>query len=304
MLFGVAVVLAGCATGGSGRVADGRIDGGEFSRPGLRRAMVERRERAGVGPVVTERYGSGSAAQELDVYTRPGLRAAPVVVYVHGGAEFGGDKRFVGAKPATFLERGFVFVSTNYRLGAEGAHPNNAADVASAVMWVRANVARFGGDPDRVFLMGHSSGARLAALVATNERLLGAAGGSLPMLRGAVLVDSAQYDVARAIGSGTLSRQEAAAFERGFGRDPAVWREASAVTYVAPGKGIPPMLIAAADRGIAAAVSDGFAERLRGAGVRVVRVDAPEKSHSEINRDIGRAGDRVTGVIFAFLEGR
>ena len=333
-MFAVLLALAGCAAAQTGRFAnmdanaDGRVSRAEFPRPTLfnqfdgngdgvltrrelRRAVAQMRGRnAGATPdaqdsgptsPVTERYGNASASQNLDIYTRSGLRHAPVVIYIHGAAEFNGDKRFVGDKPKLFLGNGFVFVSTNYRLGSEAAHPQNAADVAAAVMWVRANISRYGGDPDRLFLMGHSSGARFAATVATDERLLQAVGGKLSMLRGVVLIDSAQYDVAKAIGSGELSQQETAAYGRAFGRDPKVWQDASAITHVASGKGIPPMFIAAADRGISREVSDDFADRLRAADVKVVRIDAPEKSHTQINRDIGVPGDQVTKAILSFL---
>ena len=91
------------------------------------------------------------------------------MVYVHGGGWKRGDKSRVGEKVEFFTGRGWVFVSVNYRLLPEGAHPANVNDVARALAWVHDHATDYGGDPDRLFLMGHSAGAHLAALVATSE---------------------------------------------------------------------------------------------------------------------------------------
>ena len=121
--------------------------------------------------------------QRLDVYALNDAKRAPVMVYVHGGGWRRGDKSAVGRKAQFFTGLGWVLVSTNYRLLPEGKHPTNVQDVAQALAWVHDHVAEHGGDPERIFLMGHSAGAHLAALVATDERHLKAAGKTLALLR-------------------------------------------------------------------------------------------------------------------------
>jgi triacylglycerol lipase len=103
--------------------------------------------------------------QKLDVFTAgPGARAPkPVVIFVHGGAFTGGDKHSssgplydnVGAWAA---RSGLVGVTINYRLAPKAAWPSGADDVGAAVAWVRENVSRYGGDPRRIYLWGHSAG--------------------------------------------------------------------------------------------------------------------------------------------------
>src|SRR4051812_2595987 len=103
--------------------------------------------------------------QLLDVYSPPDKSNAPVVVWVHGGGWMQGSKKEVDHKPAAFVEKGFVFVPMNYRFVPVVAMDAIVRDVAKSVGWVHANIRRYGGDPTRIFLMGHSAGAQLAALL-------------------------------------------------------------------------------------------------------------------------------------------
>jgi acetyl esterase/lipase len=110
----------------------------------------------------------------LDVYTPRDARRAPVVVYFYGGRWREGapaDYRFVGQALAA---QGFVAVLPDYRHYPRVKFPEFVHDAARAVRWTLQQVARYGGDPEQVFVMGHSSGAHLAALVALNPEYLGA----------------------------------------------------------------------------------------------------------------------------------
>lgn len=135
--------------------------------------------------------------QQLDVYVPdaalPGLR--PVVVFIHGGSWQSGSKeqyRFVGSGLA---ERGYIAVVANYRLNPEVRFPGFVADAAGAVAWTLRNIGRYGGDPGRVFVMGHSAGAHTAMLLALDRRYLAAEGTSPEQLRGAIGL-SGPYDFA------------------------------------------------------------------------------------------------------------
>lgn len=111
----------------------------------------------------------------LDLFVPNGIKSGErrkVVLYFHGGGWQHGDTprhRFVGRALAA---KGYVAAVSTYRLYPQVKFPAFMHDAAKAVAWVRANVARRGGDPGRVYLMGHSAGAHIAALLALDPRYL------------------------------------------------------------------------------------------------------------------------------------
>lgn len=113
----------------------------------------------------------------------------PVLVFVHGGAFVRGDKAMTpavyGNVPAEFARHGFVAVNVEYRLAPEAPWPEGAIDVRDAVLWLERNVGRWGGDPARMFLMGHSAACAHCATAAWDDRVRPA--GGLP-IAGLVLV--------------------------------------------------------------------------------------------------------------------
>ncbi len=276
----------------------------------MRRAGVRRNRAAEFDGVCHRdiRYAgdaeTGSPLQCLDVYTSEKAKAAPVMVYVHGGGWKRGDKRAVGRKAAFFVDSGFVFVSVNYRLLPEGRHPNNVDDLAAALGWVHDHVARYGGDPGAIFLMGHSAGCHLVSLVATDHRRLAKHGKSPAILRGVVANDTQTYDLPALIerAAGTALYRDV------FGTDPETQRDASPLHHVARGKHVPPFLILYS-AGIAPgrenpgwrAQAEAFAAALRDAGVHAEVVDASDRTHAEINQRLGDLEDDVTGRVMSFI---
>lgn len=254
-----------------------------------------------------EAEGVDPARLSLDVYA-PGAalpedaRGRPVMLFVHGGGWAFGDKRGVGRKPAFFTGAGWVLVATNYRFVPEGRHPVNVRDVARAIAWTREHVAEHGGDPDSIFLMGHSAGAHLAALVATDGRHLEAVGESLAAVRGVVLLDGAGYDVPWRMRNLGDVEEVANLYRRAFGDDEELWKDASPVTHVREDAGIPPFLVTyVAARRDAATAARRLAATLRRADVRADVLPARGKTHMTINRDLGAEDDDVTKHVHAFL---
>jgi len=100
--------------------------------------------------------------QVLDVYRHRDTTNAPVVIFVHGGAFVRGDKDIDGEVYANvlyyFARHGFLGINIEYRRAPEFSYPSGAQDVAAAVVWARANAHTHGGDPERIFLIGHSAG--------------------------------------------------------------------------------------------------------------------------------------------------
>jgi acetyl esterase/lipase len=123
--------------------------------------------------------------QRLDVYAPVKVTApAPVVVFFYGGAWRTGrraDYLFAGE---AFASRGLVAVIADYRLYPEVRFPDFVVDSAQAVRWTRENIARFGGDPERLFLVGHSAGAYNAAMLAFDPRYLRGVGLEPSAVRG------------------------------------------------------------------------------------------------------------------------
>src|SRR4051812_15979676 len=126
----------------------------------------------------------GHERQVLDVYSPKDAKNLPVVFWIHGGGWQAGDKTSVQLKPQVFVDKGFVFVSTNYRLLPSVDMGTIIRDVAKSIHWVHDHIAEYGGDPKRLFVMGHSAGAQLAALVCTDDRYLKAEKLSLAIIKG------------------------------------------------------------------------------------------------------------------------
>lgn len=267
------------------------------------------------GPVIAQaearrtfRYaqtpGAPAALQSLDLYPVAD-RNAPLVVFIHGGGWRIGDKQngAAGQEKATFFNaQGYAYASLNYRLSPEVQHPAHVEDVAAALAWLYDNAAAQGFDRNRIFIMGHSAGAHLAALVAVDPRWLGKFGKPLSIVKGVILLDGAGYDV---------TRQAPAVTQRGgflgemysgaFGTDPARWRDASPTLQIQRGHGIAPFLIVHASRPDSTSQSRALAARLRDVGVDARLFEARGYSHAQVNRRIGEPGEAVTREITGAL---
>ena len=130
-------------------------------------------------------YGANES-QKLDVVFPKASTPAPVVVFFHGGSWRWGVKDFYRDIGEEFAKEGVVFVLADYRLFPEVRFPSFVEDAAAAVKWTRDNVALYHGDPERIFLMGHSSGAHIVSHLAMNERYLTDVGGGFSWIKGAV----------------------------------------------------------------------------------------------------------------------
>ena len=149
----------------------------EIYRPHLARAA-----KAGVEVTRNIAYGA-DPRQVLDLYRPQAAAAAPVVVFVHGGAFVRGAKDVGGEVYANvlyyFARNGCLGINAEYRLAPQIVHPQGAADVGAVVGWAQANAARFGGDSRRIYLIGHSAGATLVATYACDPAARPAGGHGL-----------------------------------------------------------------------------------------------------------------------------
>lgn len=223
------------------------------------------------------------------------------MIYVHGGGWSAGDKKNVEEKPAAFNQAGYVFIAVNYRLLPEADIPAQAQDVAQAVAWVHANAAAYGGDPKRLYLMGHSAGAHLVSLVSTDPVYLENAGLLLDALSGVVALDTQAYDVPRLMSD--RNQPVWGIYQRAFGDEPTFWEQVSPIYHVQAGQAIPPFIVAYSRQGGAerAAQAEQFVARLKEAGFVAELLPAVEKTHAQINRQFGKPGDPVTQAVLEFL---
>lgn len=253
----------------------------------------------------------GHKRHVLDIYT-PETKAdhrLPVVFWIHGGGWQVGDKSDVALKPKVLTDRGFIFVSTNYRLLPDVDMEVLIGDVAKSLGWVHKNIANYGGDPQRIFVGGHSAGAQLAALICIDDRYLKKENVSFDALRGCVPVDGDTYDIPKII----MTAEHRQALYGGkmftfghrqkFGNDPEKHVDFSAVTHVAKDKGIPPFLILYfSGNPDTTAQARCLETALAEAGVPALAFGKADSNHSGLNNDLGKPDDPATLELYKFLD--
>jgi len=250
--------------------------------------------------VYAEIPGVAPSRLSLDVYAPPGLKDAPVVLFVHGGSWQRGDKLAALFKPVAFAKAGFVTVSTHYRFRPDVSLADMAGDVAKATAWVRDNIGRYGGDPDRIVLMGHSAGAHLVAVVGTNSRFLIENGVPASAIVGVVPLDTGPYDVELAMEKRQPQSRNGQMMELVFGLDPSVWSEVSPMVHIR--RGLPPFLVVSSDsRADAKTQAVPFVNQLRSVGVAAEWYEAKGLDHGGVNIDLGQGDTPLTRRVTAFL---
>ena len=253
---------------------------------------------------------NGHARHVLDIYAPANAKNLPVVFWIHGGGWTQGNKTDVKLKPQWFMDKGFVFVSTNYRLLPEVDMGTLIRDVAKAFGWMEKHIAEYGGDPKRVLVGGHSAGAQLAAIICTDDRYLKAEGAAFDCLIGCLPVDGDTYDVPAIIETAETRLRvhhlppRVNGHREKFGGTPEKHIDFSAVTHVAKGKGIPPFLIlhvsAHPDTSAQAA---RLGNALKEAAVPTSVFGAKDTSHVKLTDDLCLIDDHATKALASFVSG-
>lgn len=128
---------------------------------------------------------------KLNVYQPTKSKNNPVVIFIHGGYWDQGNKDIYGFLGRNFAKKDIVTVIPNYTLSPDGNYDTMAKEVASAIQWTYDNIEKYGGNPHQIFLMGHSAGGHLIALVATNPKYLK----NSDLIKGVILNDAAGLDI-------------------------------------------------------------------------------------------------------------
>ncbi len=237
--------------------------------------------------------------RSLDIYAPKDCNSCPVIVFIHGGAWKTGDKSNHRIKGLFFAERGFVFVSINYRTFPDTPFPLFVEDASDALAWIYRNIDRYGGDGSRIVLMGHSAGAHIAALVSYEREFLLKRGLPRKILKGLILLDGAAYDLIELRDSFPLLFD---GFIRPvFGEAEQQLREASPIYHIEKGYN-PPTLIVHTRRPASTSQARRLSERLKDAESKVELYCACNMTHSIVNRHLGRPGNSLNRVILDFLE--
>lgn len=249
-------------------------------------------------PDLTDVAYGGDGLQKLDVFLPkgPGNNGpAPIILMVHGGGWCVGDKAGVQMtenKVARWVARGFVFVSANYPMVADGSNAlAQARHIAQAVAFVQARAREWGGDPVRLILMGHSAGAHLVSLVNADASLRQA--GGVGSILGAVSLDAGAIDVVRQMPN--VYSFLKVRYREAFGTTEAEWVTASPFHKLdrtaAPWLGV----CSTTRKDDPCGQARAYADKSNGLGVKA-SVLPQRKSHGAINAELGSPGDYTRGV--------
>jgi acetyl esterase/lipase len=204
----------------------------------------------------------------LDVCRPRAATAAPVIVFFYGGGWRSGNKRTYRYVAKALARRGYVAVLPDYRIYPQARYPDFLDDGAQAVRWVKDHVRKFGGDPAKIFLMGHSAGAHIAAMLAVDPTWLQRVGLAPGRDLAGMIGMSGPYDFL------PLRDDTLKIIFDGANRP-----ETQPISHVAPGAPPALLLTGGKDDVVGAGNSTRFAERLRAAGNDATAVIYPRIGH-------------------------
>ncbi|MEM1120477.1 MAG: alpha/beta hydrolase [Bacteroidota bacterium] len=243
----------------------------------------------------------------LDIYYNNATEVRkPVVIYVHGGGWSIGDKaNQLDNKISLFRSLDYLLVSINYRLSPFPYEINNSdrikypihnEDVAEAIKWVANNIDQYGGDADKIALLGHSAGAHLVALTGTNETFLQQVGLNFSDIKGVAAIDTEGYDVlAKVVANDEL-------YQNAFGTNMEQNRQASPIFNITTGTKYPHFFIAKRGSFRRISIANEFIQSLEQQGTKVFQVNGSIYDHQGINLAIGLEDETlITDELVAFL---
>ncbi len=254
--------------------------------------------------------GINSDLLSLDVYYFDTNIPKPVVVWVHGGAWCIGDKRNnLENKKKLFRSLGYIFVSVNYRLSPYPYELNNPdrikfpihnTDIADAIKWIYQNIENYGGDKNKIVIMGHSAGAQLVALTGTNMSFLQQANVPVDVIKGVIVIDTQAFDIYELI---RLNYPNFDMYRNAFGTDSIQNIQASAFRNLNRSQVFPKFFIAKRGDSFRLAKNNEFIQALQNNNIDVYEIEANIYTHSQINDAIGLPNETlITPTIINFLE--
>lgn len=229
-------------------------------------------------------YGN-SAKERFDVYTPLHVNMqtlAPVIFMVHGGAWRTGDKKMqnvVENKVNYWVAKGYIVISTNYKLLPDAPVSEQLNDVAKALGAAQAKSATWGGDKAKFILMGHSAGAHLIALLASSQTLYATNGITPPVA--AVFLDSAVMDTPT-----LMSAKHYRLYDQAFGSDPSYWQSLSPYHQLTT-KRMPLLAVCSTKRDDSCPQAENFLKKAASFGTKTLLIKE-NMTHKEINQLLGK----------------
>lgn len=238
-------------------------------------------------------YGSGEK-ETYDVFAPEGANNAPMLVMVHGGGWFIGDKRHepvILNKGNYYVGKGFVFVSVNYPMLPDAKALDQANYVAKALAHIQNHAGEWGGNPKRLVLMGHSAGGHIVSLLGADPSRVTGLGG-MPW-KGTVSLDSAAMNVVTA-----MNDKHYSFYDRAFGTDQNYWVSASPYHQL-KSNATPFLAVCSSKRTASCPPNHQFSDKLNSMGVMSSVHEEPLK-HGDINDQVGTPG-ALTNAVDSFI---
>jgi acetyl esterase/lipase len=234
----------------------------------------------------------------LDIYMPQGKKNVPVIVYFHGGALLNGDKSWGADIGNKIAESGIGLVSVNYRLSPEFQYPTHVNDAAAATAWVIKNIDGYGGNPQKVYVAGHSAGAYLAALLAIDSSLLQIHEIEDSKLAGAVLISPFLY-----VEETAKDRIEKdSIYQTIWGNDPQSWIQASVKPHILPNRDNILLIYADGDDAWRKEQNERFATAMTDIGnLRVFTKEVPNRTHTTLLTAILDNDDMIVNLLSDFV---
>jgi acetyl esterase/lipase len=249
-------------------------------------------------------YGSDTTFEALDAYLPASTSAEPVILFAHGGDWTRGDKAQYRELGQRFASCGIAFIALNYALAPQVHADAQAADVDKAVKWALDNAAAKGYARTKLFLMGHGSGAELAALGALDPKLTTAAGVPAGAIAGVIAIDGEAYDPSQQASAAQTDPSRYRSFTMTFGADSAAWKQYDCSQFL---KGSEPrfLVVHGVDDYIeSAAYSTAFVQELMGAHDKVTFLQPDGRDYSGVLVSMVRdPNDPVFGALVNFVSG-
>jgi acetyl esterase/lipase len=249
-------------------------------------------------------FGESGQAQSLDLYLPAQgklgspTKGYPLLFFIHGGAWISDDKSGYAGLASGFNKEGFAVAIPNYRLSGKGLpthHPDHIRDCHTALAYVVHEAAKWGLRKDRFFVMGHSAGAFLSALIAFDRRY----GEIFPGIKGYIGLEGI-YDLPE------LAQKWPAYPEwflsPAFGSNRSPWKDFSP-QYLPLDNKAPWLVVHSVDDELVdLAQSQKFFDRLKNSGVPAQFYKATQKSHDEVVKSLFEPHDFTTKEILRFLK--
>ncbi len=240
-------------------------------------------------------YGN-DPAQRLDVYHPASSTPARLVVFIHGGGWVGGRKSAGRRIAPPLVAQGYAVASIGYRLFPQTSAAGEVGDAAEAIAYLLHNAQRFGLDPGGFAVIGHSSGAHMAALLGTDASYLRHAGADPAKLRAVITLDGV-FDLRANITHYPNPREDQV-----FGTDPAAWARLSPVDLIGGMSTHPRFCLVHEDRVPRFIEQESlFEAALRKHGETVQAVVAPGLSHVQLVGKFGDAGQPMAAFALGCL---